>query len=71
MFNSKIISKVTFIEALKIDLIVNNLIERNKMNKENRIIAKNPNAYHNFEIIETIEAGIVPVSYTHLTLPTT
>ena len=29
------------------------------MNKENRIIAKNPNAYHNFEIIETIEAGIV------------
>ena len=59
MFNSKIISKVTFIEALKIDLIVNNLIERNKMNKDNRIIAKNPNAYHNFEIIETIEAGIV------------
>ena len=29
------------------------------MNKGNRIIAKNPNANHNFEIIETIEAGIV------------
>ena len=29
------------------------------MNKDNKIIAKNPNAYHNFEIIETIEAGIV------------
>ena len=29
------------------------------MNKDNKIIAKNPNAYHNFEIIETIETGIV------------
>ena len=29
------------------------------MNKDNKIIAKNPNAYHNFEIIETIEVGIV------------
>lgn len=26
---------------------------------ENRIIAKNPNAYHNYEIVEKIEAGIV------------
>ncbi len=29
------------------------------MKQENNIIAKNPNAYHNYEIIETIEAGIV------------
>lgn len=29
------------------------------MNKDNKIIAKNPNAYHNFEITETIETGIV------------
>lgn len=29
------------------------------MNKDNKIIAKNPNAYHNYEILETIEAGIV------------
>ena len=29
------------------------------MNKDSRIIAKNPNAYHNYEILETIEAGIV------------
>lgn len=26
---------------------------------ENRIIAKNPNAYHNYDIIDKIEAGIV------------
>ena len=29
------------------------------MNKDNKIIAKNPNAYHNFDILETIETGIV------------
>ena len=28
------------------------------MNKDNKIIAKNPNAYHNYEIKDTIEAGI-------------
>lgn len=28
-------------------------------NKESRVIAKNPNAYHNYEIIKKIEAGIV------------
>ena len=27
--------------------------------KDSRIIAKNPNAYHNYEIIEKIETGIV------------
>lgn len=27
--------------------------------KENRVIAKNPNAYHNYEIINKLEAGIV------------
>lgn len=27
--------------------------------KENRIIAKNPNAYHNYEIIDKLEAGII------------
>lgn len=27
--------------------------------KESRIIAKNPNAYHNYEIIDKIETGIV------------
>ena len=26
---------------------------------DNRIIAKNPTAYHNYEIVEKIEAGIV------------
>ena len=29
------------------------------MKKEDTIIAKNPNAYHNYEIIDKIEAGIV------------
>ena len=29
------------------------------MNKDNKKKAKNPNAYHNYEILETIEAGIV------------
>lgn len=29
------------------------------MNTDSKIIAKNPNAYHNYEILETIEAGIV------------
>ena len=29
------------------------------MKKNDNIIAKNPNAYHNYEIIDKIEAGIV------------
>ena len=29
------------------------------MEKENRLIAKNPNAYHNYNISDKIEAGIV------------
>ena len=29
------------------------------MNIDNRIIAKNPNAYNNYEIIDKVEAGIV------------
>ena len=29
------------------------------MKKENNVIAKNPNAYHNYNIIDTLETGIV------------
>ena len=29
------------------------------MKKENNIIAKNPNAYHNYNILDTLETGIV------------
>ena len=38
--------------------------------KGSRLIANNKKAYHDYFIEETYEAGIAPVSYTHLTLPT-
>ena len=56
------------------------------MSRVDTLIAKNRRALHDYEILETYEAGIVltgtevcslrenncqPVSYTHLTLPTT
>ena len=41
------------------------------MEKESRkLIANNKKARFDYFILESMEAGIEPVSYTHLTLPT-
>ena len=36
-----------------------------------KTIAQNKKAFHDYFVEESMEAGIEPVSYTHLTLPTT
>ena len=41
-----------------------------KAKAQGKMIANNKKAYHDYFIEETYEAGIAPVSYTHLTLPT-
>ena len=41
-----------------------------KKTKSPGTLAENRKARHDYNIEDTVEAGIAPVSYTHLTLPT-
>ena len=38
--------------------------------KGRTMVAQNRKARHDYHLHDTFEAGLVPVSYTHLTLPT-
>ena len=50
-----------FLTFLFFDIIIllKFLCEVTKMANNTKLIAKNPNAYHNYEIIDKIECGIV------------